>query len=649
MSNSSSLSLPHENCMKCRDHSDILLSSSTPFRGHCDHKFCENCFRKEHESTNIIISRKFKFKCPCCYAPVYDYIQSIDEAILVGGAVTLRTHISPLLLQPEHIQITEENLLSLLAMNEFVIEKLEAALSLNPTNFYTLYVLLLSYSDGHRWLDNHNLSDGTVKHYRLKLLKLFDYSYRILDHPTVSEEGKDALKFSCYYELARLFRTYKNYSAALKYAKQAYEYCLRSTNTSNLPTCKDLCIESRVNFAKLSPLRFAVGDEVEFLHELETGSEWRVGKIVERHYYERNFDIHFSAPYRLQILDDKPPAYAWVKADIDRYVRKVGVRSIEDTRYQARLDAKVEELARVYCSKEFIHDIYSALVQDCEFVDMLQSVWQIELSERLLHLYRMLVMYRQPFIRTNSGYHIPTADEVIAGIRALFDPTHLGGDAAPSAKSEISDSQLIRAEILKVFHGDFTYSANDSEYVDFQWLLLRSIRYYIDLLSLPDSSMLTVDLPDQGDDFIVPPEVSEAMSRVSSSRELQLIVLDVSDRPRLVNYLLAWIALQRCLEETNAGPACECPFVYFFVKYCLEQGLGVPKLALSVYDRINMQLSREFIRCANPTCELNKLDKSTGQVKFKQCSRCHAVIYCSRECQTAHYPEHKRLCREPTG
>ena len=100
------------------------------------------------------------------------------------------------------------------------------------------------------------------------------------------------------------------------------------------------------------------------------------------------------------------------------------------------------------------------------------------------------------------------------------------------------------------------------------------------------------------------------------------------------------------MENLDAGPACECPWIYYLVKYSLDHRGGVPKLALALYDRMNMQLSREFIRCANPTCELNRLDKSTGQVKFKKCSRCHAVIYCSRECQVTHYPEHKTYCRE---
>ena len=116
--------------------------------------------------------------------------------------------------------------------------------------------------------------------------------------------------------------------------------------------------------------------------------------------------------------------YGWVQADIDRYVRKVGVRSIEDTHYQARLDAKVEELAQVYCSKEFIIDMYVSLALDLEFAEMLESVWQVELSVDTIRVYRLLVIFSQPFIRIDSGYHVPSSEEIIAGIRAFFDPTH---------------------------------------------------------------------------------------------------------------------------------------------------------------------------------------------------------------------------------
>ena len=98
---------------------------------------------------------------------------------------------------------------------------------------------------------------------------------------------------------------------------------------------------------------------------------------------------------------------------------------------------------------------------------------------------------------------------------------------------------------------------------------------------------------------------------------------------------------QAAVDETS-----ECPLIYFFVKYYLTQGIEIPRLPLAVYDRMNMQLSREFIRCANPTCEINNRLELSADVKFKKCSRCLAVIYCSRECQVAHYPKHKACCKK---
>ena len=404
------------------------------------------------------------------------------------------------------------------------------------------------------------------------------------------------------------------------------------------------------------------GDEVEFLHELETGSEWKLGRVVELYYRENSFAISFTSPYRLQLLADsadQPPAYAWVKADLDRDVRKVGVRSIEDTRYQARLDAKVDVLRRLYYSQERIKDTYRALAQDHDLVEMLQSVWQIKLSELMLNEYRLLVMNRQPLLPTGSGYHVPLIEEVIAEIKAYFDPALLNPDAPPSAEGEESDvassavsddsSQEITSEVFGIFRG-IPPSLTDRK--DVQGLLLRSIKSYLKMRSPPDFPRgLPIDMSG-GDSLHVPSEISDAISSAVSEVDLELIQMGAASKydghrsTKLGSYIDAWIALYKCLEPPNVGSACECSFVYFFVKFCLDHGMGVPKLALAVYDRMNMQLSREFIRCANPTCELNRLDQSTGQVKFKLCSRCKAVIYCSRECQTAHYPAHKRLCRE---
>ena len=162
--------------------------------------------------------------------------------------------------------------------------------------------------------------------------KIYKYAYELLDHPIISEQGHDTVKRLCYFELARIFGTYSNYPAALECSKLAYEHCLRSSNqvylSSNLVHYKDAYVKARASFSELPPLRFAVGDEVEFLHELETGSEWKPGKVVEIYYWEKGFDIIFTAPYRLQLIDDsssveRPPVYSCVNADIDRYVRKV--------------------------------------------------------------------------------------------------------------------------------------------------------------------------------------------------------------------------------------------------------------------------------------------------------------------------------------
>ena len=175
-----------------------------------------------------------------------------------------------------------------------------------------------------------------------------------------------------------------NYPSALYYSKLVYEHALRSPDHTNLSKYKDAYIKLRSSVAMLPPLRFAVGDEVEVMHGQVAESEWVLGKVVELYYRERNFDISFTAPYRILLIEDsdsadEPPVYTWVKADIDRYVRKVGVRSIEDTRYQTRLDAKAAELAQVYWLEEFMFEVYRTLAQDHEFVEMLQSVWQIEL------------------------------------------------------------------------------------------------------------------------------------------------------------------------------------------------------------------------------------------------------------------------------
>ena len=655
MENSSNISLPREKCMNCKAESDILMSSRPMFVGdnRCNHKFCQRCFRNE----SMTICANYTFKCPCCHTLFYDYIQSVEEAILIGEANTISIYLYPHVSLSKDVAIATDDITFTNEMIRVVAQNLEAALQLNPTNIYSLYLLYNNNSTGHRFLITHDICNPSVGSYNINM---YSYSLKLLDSQA-KPLGHEGFRSDCSNALASIFYVNHNYPSALKYAKLAYEWCLRSSDHSDAPDCKRVYLRSCAAFAELPPLRFAVDDEVEFLHELEAGSEWRLGNVVELYYRERDFDISFTAPYRLQLLDDTdstdlPPVYAWVKADLDRYVRKVGVKSIEDTRYQAKLDSKVEELARVYCSKEFIHDIYHSLAQDQEFVEMLRSVWQVELSESVIHNYRLLVMYREPLVRTGSGYRVPSSEEVIAGIRAYFDPAHLSSDATPSEVGEDRDLQRVRAEVIDSFRGFHLNSVDFAKVSTVQGRFLYSSFCCMLLEMLPvtrsrstaklDPSWPTIKLYNQQHDFTVPLSMSKAISKLSSVQELRSLLSDFNYYERLYALLLVWIAVHTCLENPSAGPACECPFVYFFVKYCLDQDMGVPKLALALYDRMNMQLSREFIRCANPTCKLNKLDKSTGQVKFKQCSRCRAVIYCSRECQTAHYPEHKPLCKE---
>ena len=629
--------------MKCHAESDLLLTSCSRIGSLCDHKFCQNCFRKEN--IRLTNSTNPALKCPCCQTHFYGCMRSIDEAVLLGEAATFSTHISPTLLSESNTIIPRAEVISINGVNMKALEKLESALHLNPINPNSLYLLFRVCKYGKSFLSKHKkVYTPPTDFYGLKV---YEYSFKLLDHPTVSD-GHTFVQCVCCDELSRLFWAYYNYPSSLTYAKLAYEHCLRSSNRQNLTGFKDSYLESKAAFDKLPPLRFAIGNEVEFLHELETGGEWKLGKVVELYYRERDFDITFTAPYRLVAnKESEPPVYICVKADTDRYVRKVGVRSIEDTRYQARLDAKVEELARVYCSQEFIEDVHRSLAQDRGFVEMLQSVWRLSLSSFLVLMYRMLVMYRQPLVRTDSGYHVPLTEEVIAGIKAYFDPALLSPrNTAPSAAAgEDSFSEQIRTDIIRIFQGNPRGVIDVSDDNNVQAFLLNGISAIMPL-GLPrlDSITAYAGLSGLSGDFTVPSWLSDAISKATSAHDLRHLHSGGTGSMKLENFLLTWVSVHAFLEK--AGPACECPFVYFFVKSCVEQHLGAPKLALDLHDRMNMQLSREFIRCANPTCELNKLDHSTGKVKFKQCSRCKAVIYCSRECQIAHYPEHKRLCRE---
>ena len=42
-------------------------------------------------------------------------------------------------------------------------------------------------------------------------------------------------------------------------------------------------------------------------------------------------------------------------------------------------------------------------------------------------------------------------------------------------------------------------------------------------------------------------------------------------------------------------------------------------------------------------------EKAEGETRLKTCAKCNTVLYCSRDCQTAHWKVHKKECRKPNS
>ena len=368
----------------------------------------------------------------------------MEEALLIGEAAYLINDAKYIL--PE---LGRDNSV-IHKLNNDAMNKFEQTLLMNPSNKIIKFCIVQCCIKGLEYcrevqdtvtpsqfgvpIIQRLLKTNIQEHYHCREL-LYNLSYELIEK-AFDVHGKSRMHIlwdkqgypkvnrleEWYHTLANVLLDNSNITASYQYAKLAYETCLRAPSHPDLDKYKENLFAEEE-----APLRFAVGDIVEFLQEKEgeSGTEWKLGKVVEIYYHERSFPLVFTAPYRLQLLGDsgevtEPPVYAYVRADFDRYIRQPGIKLVEDTRYQARLDAKVAELARVFCSKEFVQDIYRTLAQDSKFVQMLERTRCITLSERVLHLYRMLAMYKQPLVRTDSGYHVPSREEVIADIRAYF-------------------------------------------------------------------------------------------------------------------------------------------------------------------------------------------------------------------------------------
>ena len=482
-------------CQNCNRTSEKMLCSYSCLRdviGNCPHFFCEACFKAKNKKCNFIAENKPQ--CPCCNLPFFNFIGSFEEAVLIGeGAYTIFYGSHQATLECDGDQ--KQNMSVVL---ERAIPKFEEALSFNSINIITLSCLAMCYDTGIEddLTESSDIAieiNWTTQRLQTYMKKLYDNILTLIDHCfDVSGKSLVADLDKYYTLLARVFRRAGNITGAFKYYKLAYEYCLRSSDRSKLSACKDDFLWARQALSEEPSLRFAVGDDVEFLYTpaSDSSGEWRRGKIIELQYRERHFEIAFNAPYRLQLTDDDDapngsPVYAWVKADIDRYIRKVGVRSIEDTRYQAKLDGKVEELAQVYCSREFMLSVYCILRVDADFNEAVPVDQLRDFDVIMPYLYRMLIMYRKPFVRTDSCYLVPTVYEVVTEIKAFFDPA-----------TEFTEA--IRVYTID-FHMLLTLDvttrralANVLESTDF--LFARSLTTYLDMYRPDEQAEPSVDI-----------------------------------------------------------------------------------------------------------------------------------------------------------
>ena len=315
--------------------------------------------------------------------------------------------------------------------------------------------------------------------------------------------------------LATLFDVENNNTYyALKYYKLAYEYCIRHNRTA-LTTCKESYFATKARFDLEPKLRFKVGDTVEFTNK---SGIWQRGTVAELYYRETSFPLNYNAPYR---ITPSPPAEAaataevestrsesvvgweviYVKEDNDRYVRKIGVRAIHETRYQSELDIKINDLSYVYCSNEFITNIYHILKQDKVFCTQLKRIYGIKLTLNMLYLYRALVLYPQRMARTDSGYHIPTQEEVISGIKAYFDPTRMTSTPLTTTTSTTTEADLeLKEGLYEIFKKpsnifDMLGSSGDFELIlTKEAMMVQSFLSYTELYMIYEMEGIDIDI-----------------------------------------------------------------------------------------------------------------------------------------------------------
>ena len=391
--------------------------------GNCKHYFCLECFKNECHISKLA-------RCPCCQCDLYAFIQTFDEAVCLGKGA----YVNYCAMYEDSQSLCKDSMHK--TCTRVALSHFQDAINMNSLNLVALFCLATSSHYCFKYCDELQLTIDLTQDYQKSIdimIEMKTYINNIYECCPILLKNQSKCKGintdTLYTMLGDIFMYNNNHPTALYYYKKAYEQCLRSSDHTTLTQCKQRYMASKDRMSKEPALRFAVGDEVEFLIESDCNLfvEWKMCKIVELSYRERHFEHFYNAPYRVEVCDSTDDAYpnqlpVYAVADLDRYIRKEGVRAIEDTRYQTMLDDKVAELARVYCSKEFVTDIFTAFSRDPECSDML------DLSACKLYTYRMLIMHRHPLVFTHSGYHIPTTKEIITGTRDFFDPVNEGTD-----------------------------------------------------------------------------------------------------------------------------------------------------------------------------------------------------------------------------
>ena len=60
-------------------------------------------------------------------------------------------------------------------------------------------------------------------------------------------------------------------------------------------------------------------------------------------------------------------------------------------------------------------------------------------------------------------------------------------------------------------------------------------------------------------------------------------------------------------------------------------------------EAIKSRLQKQLVdKCSNPQCN----QPSSESRELSECASCRTVRYCGRDCQLAHWPDHKAICKE---